>query len=97
MKINEIKFGMRNVNTEGKIVEISGIREVSTRYGRKNVASATIKDDTGEIALTLWENQIDSVSVGDQVKVSGAYVTEFKDQLQLNVPRSGKIEVVNKP
>ncbi len=93
MKISEVRFGMRNVNVEGKIVEIYERKTVSTRYGRKEVANATLKDDSGEITLTLWEKQIDKVSVGDKVKIMGAYVTEFNDRLQINVPKSGSIEV----
>jgi ssDNA-binding replication factor A large subunit len=36
---------------------------------------------------------IDQVSVGDKVKAEGAYVTEFRGHLQLNIPRSGKLEI----
>jgi ssDNA-binding replication factor A large subunit len=43
--------------------------------------------------MSLWEAQIDSVRVGDNVSVSGAYVTEFRDQLQLSIPKTGKIEI----
>ena len=94
MKINELKRGMNNVTIEAKVVDISETREVMTRYGRRSVADATIEDDTGQINLSLWENQISDVSVGDTVNVSGAYVTEFRGNLQLGVPRSGNITVV---
>jgi len=93
MKISEVQRGMSNVSIEGKVVDIGESREVNTRYGRKSVADAIIEDDSGEIKLTLWENQITSVRVGDTVSVSGGYVTEFRDSLQLNIPRSGKLEV----
>jgi len=96
MKISEIQRGMSNVSIEGKIVDISEVREVNTRYGRRSVADAMIEDDSGQIKLSLWENQIQSVRVGDKVSVSGGYVTEFRDVLQLNIPRSGKLEVVEK-
>ena len=43
--------------------------------------------------MSLWENQIDRVSVGNEVSISGAYVTEFRNELQLNIPRSGKLEI----
>jgi ssDNA-binding replication factor A large subunit len=43
--------------------------------------------------MSLWENQIDTVSVGSMVSITGAYVNEFRDKLQLNVPRSGKLEI----
>lgn len=93
MKINEIKRGMSGIFTEGKVTEKSEPRSVNTRYGQRSVADATLEDDTGAIKMSLWENQIDEVDIGDKVTVSGAYVTEFRDQLQLNVPRSGKLEV----
>jgi len=33
------------------------------------------------------------VNIGDKVKITGAYVTEFRSKLQLNVPQSGKLEI----
>jgi len=94
MKIGEIKRGMSNITVEGKVVDISDSREVQTRYGKKNVADATIEDDSGQISLSLWENQINAVTVGNSISVAGAYVTEFRNKLQLNIPKSGKLEVL---
>ena len=94
MKIGEIKIGMSNISLEAKVIDISEIREVMTRFGRRNVADALLEDDTGQIKMSLWQDQIDRVKVGDKVSVAGAFVTEFRGNLQLNVPRSGKIEVV---
>jgi replication factor A1 len=94
MKVSEIQRGMSNISIEGKVIDIGETRDVNTRYGKKTVADEMIEDDSGQIKLTLWENQISSVRVGDKVSVSGAYVTEFRDVLQLNIPRSGKLEVV---
>jgi ssDNA-binding replication factor A large subunit len=94
MKINEIKTGMNNVDLQAKVVDLSETREVQTRYGRRSVADATLEDDTGQISLTLWGDKINSVAVGDTVNVTGAFVTRFRDKLQLNIPKSGKLEVV---
>ena len=96
LKIGEIRLGMSNISLKGKIIDISEVREVRTKYGRRRVADAIIKDESGEINLSLWESQIDLVEVGDIVEISGAFVTQFRDRLQLSVPRSGKIEVVEK-
>lgn len=96
MKIAEIQRGMSNISVEGKIIDISETREVNTRYGKRSVADAMLEDDSGQIKLTLWENQITSVRVGDKITVSGGYVTEFRDVLQLSIPRSGKLEVEGK-
>ena len=94
MKINEIKRGMSNVSVEGKIVDISETRDVQTRYGRRTVADATLEDETGQINVTLWQDQIGRVAVGNKISVDGAFVTEFRDKLQLSIPRSGKIQVI---
>jgi len=93
MKIEEIKRGMSGITVEGKIVDKSETRRVSTRYGPRSVADATLQDETGSVKLSLWEEKIDSVSIGDKVKINGAYVTEFRNELQLNIPRSGKLEI----
>ena len=93
MKISEIQRGMSNISAEGKILDISEVREVNTRYGKRNVADAMVEDDSGQIKISLWEDQITSVRVGDKISISGAYVTEFRDVLQLNIPRSGKLEL----
>ena len=94
MKINEIKRGMSNIALQAKIVDISQPRQVNTKFGVRSVADATLEDDTGQISLSLWENNINSVRVGDMISLSGAYTTEFRDKLQLNIPRMGKLEVV---
>ena len=96
MKINEIKLGMSNVSMEGKTLAKSEPRSVRTRFGQRSVADIELEDETGTIKLSLWEQQIELVSVGDRVKIGGAYVTEFSNQLQLSIPRSGILEVKNK-
>jgi replication factor A1 len=95
MKIGELKQGSSNVAVEGKIIDIGEPRQVNTRYGSKRVADAVIEDDSGQIKLSLWEDQISKVAIGDTVVISGAYVTAFRDQLQLSIPRSGKLEVAD--
>jgi len=93
MKINEIKNEMSGVLTEGEITEKSEPRTVNTRYGPRSVANIKLEDETGTIKMSLWEEQIDKVNIGDKVSISGAFVTEFRNELQLNIPRSGKLEI----
>ena len=96
MKINEIKLGISVVSMEGKIIAKSEPRSVRTRFGPRSVADAELEDETGTIKLSLWEQQIALVNVGDTVKINEAYVTEFSNQLQLNIPRPGVLEVKSK-
>lgn len=94
MKISEISIKTRAVDTEGKIITISQPREVNTRYGPTQVASALIEDDTGSISLTLWGKQIEEVKPGDSVKIEGGYVTEFKGEPQISVSKKGNLTIL---
>jgi replication factor A1 len=87
---------MNDVNLTAKIVSISEPRNVMTKLGyQTRVATATIEDDTGQIPLTLWGKQIDEMNEGDAIEIKNGFLTEFRGELQLNVPRKGEIKVVS--
>ncbi len=95
MKVVELKSGMRRIEAAGTIADISEEREVTTQRGESaRVVTATLKDESGEIKLSLWNEQIDKVKVGDNVKIENGYVTEFRQEPQLNVGRYGNLIVV---
>jgi len=93
VKISEIRGSMRRISVKGRIREISNPRDVVTRFGEARVATAVLVDDSGEVKLTLWSNQIDMVSVGDEVEVENGYASEFRGEAQLNVGRFGRLKV----
>jgi ssDNA-binding replication factor A large subunit len=93
MKISDIKVGMNDVSLQARVVEISPVRDVQTRYGPRTVADIILEDDTGQVSLSLWGEQIARVSVGNDVTITGGYVTQFRDKLQLNIPKAGRLLV----
>lgn len=83
---------MGNINLTAKVVDVSEPRNVRTKLGyQTRVATATIEDDTGKIPLTLWGRQIDEIGEGDTIEIKDGFVSEFRGELQLNVPRRGQI------
>ena len=95
MKISELKMGAFEGTIEGEIVDIEEPRDVLNKYGmRMKVASAVLKDDSGEIKLTLWNEDSSKFKVGDKVKISNGWVSEFKGTKQLSAGRNGKIEKI---
>ncbi|MGC8710188.1 MAG: OB-fold nucleic acid binding domain-containing protein [Candidatus Micrarchaeia archaeon] len=97
MKINELKAGATNVTIEATVAEKQEPREVVTKYGKRlNVANVTLKDDTGSIVLSVWGKDIETVAVGDKVRVTNGYVSEFRGTPQLSAGKWGKIEVIEK-
>lgn len=97
MKIEDLKAGTSDVEVEATVTEKQEPREVVTKYGKRlNVASIMLKDDSGTIAMSLWGKDIETVNVGDKVRISKGYVSEFKGNPQLSAGKYGKIEVVGK-
>jgi replication factor A1 len=95
VKISDIKEGDNEINIEGEVAEKSYAREVRSRYGRVlMVADATLKDETGRITLTLWNEQVKQVMVGDRVKIENGYAKSFRNVLQLSTGKYGKLTVI---
>lgn len=92
MAISDIEEDSEDITLEAKIKEIPQARAISTKYGQKKVSTVTIEDDTGEIRVTLWEEQLEKVSEGDDIKIEGAYARNWGEELQINIPREGSIE-----
>jgi replication factor A1 len=95
VKIRDLRNGMKNVSVEAKVLEKSETHEVLSRFKDETykVATAIITDETGQIKMTLWNEQINQVNVNDTVKVENGYVTSFRGEIQLNVGRRGKLTV----
>jgi replication factor A1 len=94
MKISDLKPGTGNADVEADVVSVDEPREVLTKIGRRTrVANATIKDESGEITLTLWGDDIDRVKEGDKISIEKGWVSEFKGAVQISAGKYGKITV----
>jgi len=95
VKINELRDNMRRVDAEGEVADISEPRTVNLRTGgQARVAEADLRDDTGTIKLSLWDDQIDMVKIGARVKVENGYTNSFRGEIRLNVGRYGKLSIL---
>ncbi len=96
MKIAELRDGLRRIDVEAQIVEVSEPREVSSKFTGETykVAEATIKDDSGTIKLVLWNEQIGQVNANDKIRIENGYIKSFRGEIQLNVGRYGKLTVI---
>jgi replication factor A1 len=93
--IKDLRTGMSHVNLKAKILEVTKPRYVVTRYGNNaSVAKALIADETGTIKLCLWNEQIDSVSVGDTIQIENARASMFRGERQLSVGKKGTLNNV---
>ncbi len=94
MKIKELEAGQGKVNIEADIIEMDNVREFE-KFGRTGrVCNFLIKDDSGKINLTLWNEQIDEFMVNDKIRITNGYVKEWQGELQLSVGKYGEIEKI---
>ena len=95
MAIKDLQARQGNVDLVVDIVDVGEPREFE-KFGRSGrVATAVAKDETGDIKLTLWNDQIDRVKAGDKVHITNGYVSEWQGEKQLTTGKMGKLEVVN--
>jgi len=96
VKIAELRDGLRRIDVEAQVIEISEPREVRSRYTGETykVAEATISDDSGTIKLVLWNEQIGQVNVNNTIRIENGYVKSFRGEIQLNVGRYGKLTIL---
>jgi replication factor A1 len=93
--IKELQDGMKRVSVEAKVVDKGDPREVKSRFKDETyrIVDAVVADESGSVKLTLWNEQIDQINVGDNIKIENGYVTSFKSEIQLNVGKFGKLSV----
>jgi replication factor A1 len=94
MKISELKAGQGKVDIEG-VIKSKAEPRVFNKYGKDlRVCNAVLANETGEVTLSLWNDDVEKVNVGDTVKITNGYVSEFNGLKQLTSGKFGKLEVV---
>lgn len=94
MKVNELKPRTAVPEITLEIVSKGEAREFASEKGSGKVCNCAGKDDTGEVSLTLWNEQIDEFGEGDSVKIENGWVSEYKGKMQLGTGRMGTISKV---
>ncbi|HIG93660.1 MAG: replication factor A1 [archaeon GW2011_AR9] len=94
MELKDIKPNQGNID-----VVVTVIRKDSPRtfekFGKKGkVCNVVVKDGTGQVTLTLWNDDIDLVNEGDTIHVQNGWCSEYRNEKQLSTGKFGKIEVI---
>ena len=94
MEIKDLQPRQGNVEVVATIKSIEEPREFEKFGNPGKVANATIEDESGSMKLTLWNDQIDQVKVGNKIHITNGYVNEWQGESQLTTGKFGKLEVV---
>ena len=94
MQVKDLQPRQGKVDIVLDIVDVGEPREFE-KFGRAGrVTTAVAKDETGDIKLTLWNDDIEKVKAGDKIKITNGYVSEWQGEMQLSTGKFGTMEVV---
>ena len=94
MQVKDLKPRLGNVNIELEVIEVGETREFQKFGNTGKVANATAKDDTGQIKVSLWNEDVGKIKAGDKIRITNGWVSEFQGEMQLSAGRLGKLEVI---
>lgn len=97
LQIKNILAGIRDVETVGKIQQISQINEFQRKDGTPGkVANLFIADETGSIRIVLWGSQTDvlkDLKEDDIIKIRSGYTRENNNRVEIHINEKSKIEI----
>ncbi len=94
MEIKDIKSNQGNIDLILNVISKEEPRSFE-KFGKTGrVCTVKVKDKSGEMKLTLWNEDIDKVNVGDKIHLENGWCSEFRDEKQLSTGKFGKIEVL---
>lgn len=93
MKINELKD--RTPVDEITLDVVSKEEPRTVRDGQLRVCNAVGKDETGQVKLSLWNEDIEKVNQGDKIKITKGWASEYQGEIQLSAGKMGTIEVLS--
>jgi replication factor A1 len=94
MAVKDIAPNMAFEEVTVEVVSVEPERQFD-KFGKTGrVANAVIKDETGEIKLVLWNEQIDQIKPGMKVKILKGYCKEWNGELQISTGKFGSFEIL---
>ena len=94
MEIKDIQANQGNIDIVATVIQKEEERTFE-KFGKQGrVCNAILQDETGQVKLTLWNDDVDSVKQGDKIHIENGWCSEYKGEKQLSSGKFGKIEVV---
>ena len=91
MKVSELKPKSNVDVIELEITKKGDARDFSSQRGAGTVATCEAKDKTGEVKVTLWNEQVEQIKEGDKIKIENGWVSEWQGQLQVSTGKLGSL------
>lgn len=95
MNIRDLKPGMSRVSMKVKVASVSEPKHVTSGKGVEHeILELEVEDETGSMAMDLWNEKIIPVNAGDVLQIENGFVTSFKGVWRINVGKYGEVTKV---
>jgi replication factor A1 len=94
MEIKDLKPNKAIDSLEVEVVEVEEAKEFTNFRGTGKLANVKAKDKTGEVKITLWNDQITQVAKGAKIKIENGWVKEYRGELQVSTGKFGKLTLL---
>lgn len=96
MKVSDLGDRMEVDELVVDIVDKEEPRDFESQSGSSGrVCNAVGEDDTGKVTVTLWNDEIDQVEVGQTIKITDGWSKEYQGQIEVSAGKYGSLEVVD--
>ena len=84
------------INIEGTLERTEASRTINLKSGgTMATVNAFIKDDSGEIKVTFWGDDVNKINDGVKIRIENGYTNTFKGEISLTKGKWGKLEILS--
>lgn len=95
MNIRDLKPGMSRVSMKVKVASVSEPKHVTSSKGVEHeILELEVEDETGSMAMDLWNEKIIPLNARDILQIENGFVTSFKGVWRINVGKYGEVTKV---
>lgn len=95
MKVSDLQDRESVDELTVEIVEKEEPRDFESGSDSGRVCTAIGEDDTDQVKVTLWNEEIDQVEIGDTVRITDGWSKRYQGEMEVSSGRYGELEVVD--
>jgi replication factor A1 len=98
VQVGQLTEGMKGIEVKGNVETIFPVKEFEKSGKKGKLKSFILSDGTGEVRVTLWNDQVDKYNLtrGSEVILKNVLASKYNDKMQVTLGFNGEIDVINK-
>lgn len=91
-KVKELQTNQTFAKVVVELVSKGETRPFASARGEGKLCKAAVKDESGEVSLTLWNDQTGQFNEGDVLEIENGWCSEYKGEKQISTGKQGTIK-----